>query len=163
MFKIGIFSKMNKVPVKTLRYYDEIGLLKPCYVDESTGYRYYAANQMPRLHRILVLRRIGFSINEIITAIEQDTNSAMMINFLEGKQAEISKNIKDEQAKLIQIESYLKMFKQEVKYMNYNIIVKELPEVIVASMRTIIPNYDSFNFIYPQMGKEMEKQKVKCA
>ncbi len=65
MYKIGLFSKMNKVTIKALRYYDEIGLLKPALVDEFTGYRYYTAEQMPRLHRILMLKGIGFSINEI--------------------------------------------------------------------------------------------------
>lgn len=47
--------------------------------------------------------------------------------------------------------------------MSYNIIIKELPEVIVASMRAVIPNYDAFNTIYPEMGNYMIKENVKCA
>ena len=53
MFKIGEFSKFSQVTVKTLRYYDQIGLLKPAEIDRFTGYRYYSASQLPRLHRIL--------------------------------------------------------------------------------------------------------------
>ena len=56
MFKIGEFSRFSQVTVKTLRYYDEIGLLKPARVDPFTGYRYYSASQFPRLHRILALK-----------------------------------------------------------------------------------------------------------
>ncbi|CAG5081518.1 Transcriptional regulator, MerR family [Thermobacillus xylanilyticus] len=53
MFKISEFSKISRVSVKTLRYYDQLGLLKPARTDEATGYRYYTAEQLIRLHRIL--------------------------------------------------------------------------------------------------------------
>ena len=52
MFKIGDFSKLTKVTVKTLHHYDELGLLKPAQVDRFTSYRYYSADQLPRLNRI---------------------------------------------------------------------------------------------------------------
>ncbi len=55
MFKIGDFSKLSRVSVKTLRYYDKLGLLKPAHVDHFTGYRYYSADQPPQLNRILAL------------------------------------------------------------------------------------------------------------
>ncbi len=163
MYKIGLFSKMNKVTIKTLRYYDEIGLLKPSHVDEYTGYRYYTSNQIPHLHRILMLKAIGFSINEIFKAMAEDTDADKMIKYLEGKEAEVSKNINEEQIKLSQIQSYLKILKKEVIFLNYNIITKELPEGIVASIRTVIPNYDTFNVLYPEMGQYMKEQNCKCA
>lgn len=163
MYKIGVFSKINRITVKTLRYYDEIGLLKPCYVDESTGYRYYSASQLPRLHRILGLRRIGFSLSDIMAALEEDLLTDRMIKYLEDKEAEVVKIIEDERDKLIGIKSYLKILRQEEIYMNYSVIIKELPEVIVASMRRTIPNYDAFNIIYPEMGEYMTAQKVRCA
>lgn len=59
MFKISDFSRLSLVSAKALRYYDELGLLKPARVDESTGYRYYAASQLPRLNRILALKDPG--------------------------------------------------------------------------------------------------------
>ena len=52
MIKIGDFSKLSLVSVKTLRYYDETGLLSPIEVDRSSGYRYYSLDQLPRLNRI---------------------------------------------------------------------------------------------------------------
>src|SRR5438105_12762660 len=61
MIKIGEFSKLVQVPVATLRYYDQVGLLKPVEVDRFTGYRYYSASQLPRLNRILALKGLGFS------------------------------------------------------------------------------------------------------
>lgn len=86
-----------------------------------------------------------------------------MINYLEGKEAEVSEIINEEQIRLRQIQSYLKMLKQEETFMNYNIIIKELTEVIVASLRTVIPNYDAFNVIHPEMGQYLQKQNMKCA
>lgn len=54
LFKIGEFSKLSHVTLKTIRYYDddEIGLLKPAAIDPKTNYRYYSAQQLPRLIRI---------------------------------------------------------------------------------------------------------------
>lgn len=163
MYKIGVFSQMNKITVKTLRYYDDIGLLKPCYVDETTGYRYYSSDQLLSLHRILALKQIGFSLGEIIEVMDKNMSTDRMIDYLEGKQSAISKTIEDEQSKLNQVQSYLKNLKQGVIPMMYDVILKELPEIIVASLRTRIPNYEAFNTIYPEMGKYMEEQKVKCA
>ena len=69
MFKIGEFSKLTQIPVKTLRYYDELGLLKPVEVDRFTGYRYYSAGQLPRLNRVLALKDLGFSLEQIFQLI----------------------------------------------------------------------------------------------
>jgi DNA-binding transcriptional MerR regulator len=65
MFKIGDFSRFSRVTVKMLRHYDEIGLLKPARVDPFTGYRYYTADQLPRLNRIIALKDLGFTLEQI--------------------------------------------------------------------------------------------------
>ena len=68
MFKIGDFSKLSQVSVKTLRYYDELGLLKPQSIDRWTSYRYYEASQLRRLNRILALKDLGFSSSRSATS-----------------------------------------------------------------------------------------------
>jgi DNA-binding transcriptional MerR regulator len=65
MLKIGDFSRLSLASVKALRYYDELGLLRPARVDELTGYRYYSASQLTRLNRILVLKDLGLSLQQI--------------------------------------------------------------------------------------------------
>ena len=67
MLKIGDFSSLSQVSIKTLRYYDERGLLSPVHVDPETGYRYYSASQLSQLHRILALKDFGFSLEQIAT------------------------------------------------------------------------------------------------
>ncbi|MDR0841571.1 MAG: MerR family transcriptional regulator [Christensenellaceae bacterium] len=65
MYRIGMFSKLGKVTIKTLRHYDEVGLLPPAQVDAETGYRYYTTEQLFKLHKIVALRQMGFSLAEI--------------------------------------------------------------------------------------------------
>ena len=80
MFKIGDFSKLIQVSVKKLRYYDEIGLLKPVQVDRFTGYRYYSFEQLPRLNRILALKDLGLSLEQIVQLL----NEAVPANTIRG-------------------------------------------------------------------------------
>ncbi|MGE5397691.1 MAG: MerR family transcriptional regulator [Chitinophagales bacterium] len=161
MYRIGVFSKMNKVTVKALRHYDDIGLLKPYYVDDTTGYRFYSSDQLPILHRILALKQIGFSLNEILEVMDKDMSINRMIDYLEGKQSAILKTIEDEQMKLTQVKSYLSALKQGVMPAVYNTVLREIPATIAASMRKIIPNYEAFSTIYPLMTNYLEQQKVK--
>lgn len=72
MFRIGEFARFTRVSVKRLRHYDEIGLLPPARVDPATGYRYYSTAQLPRLNRILLLRELGFGLDEIAAMAEGD-------------------------------------------------------------------------------------------
>ena len=65
MFLTGEFSKISRVSKRLLHHYDEIGLLKPAHIDPSTGYRYYSANQLSRLNRILALKDLGLSLEQM--------------------------------------------------------------------------------------------------
>ncbi len=71
MFKIGEFSKLSQVTVKTLRYYDESGLLKPAEVGRFTSYRYYSADQWPRLNRVLALKELGLLLGQIARLLDE--------------------------------------------------------------------------------------------
>ena len=65
MYKIGEFSSMSKTTIKTLRYYEKENLIKPVYIDQNTGYRYYETSQLVELSKIISLRQIGISIIDI--------------------------------------------------------------------------------------------------
>src|SRR5512139_3007056 len=83
MLKIGDFAKLSRVPVKTLRYYDEIGLLTPSEVDRFTRYRYYSEGQLPMLYRILTLKELGFSLEQIGRLLEDDLSPDQLRQMLE--------------------------------------------------------------------------------
>ena len=74
------FSEACGVSVRTLHYYDEIGLLKPSFVDEWTGYRYYDENSLLRMQEIMFYRELDFSlknISQIITSPDYDKEKAL--------------------------------------------------------------------------------------
>src|SRR5215216_1294862 len=93
MIRIGDFSKLSRVSVKTLRFYDEMCLLKPIEVDRITGYRYYEFDQLPRQHRILALKDLGFSLEEIGRLLEGDLSTEQMRGMLKLRQAEIRQRV----------------------------------------------------------------------
>lgn len=78
LYKIGDFSKEVDVPIKTLRYYDEINLFKPIEVDLFTGYRYYSEEQKDDIKVILELKELGFSLEEIKENWNNFTNDVML-------------------------------------------------------------------------------------
>jgi len=160
MYSIGVFSQINKVTTKTLRHYDEIGLLKPEYVDKSTGYRYYTSSQLPTMYKIITLKQLGLSLAEIKEIL---INPLAADIYLRLKEAELVQNIKNEQLKLLQVQNYSNILKGDIKFM-YTPIIKELPEVIIASMRQVVSGYNEFFHLCPDvMAKEMEKTGCVCA
>ena len=152
LYKIGMFANMNRVTIKTLRYYDEQKLLIPVYVDEENGYRYYAAGQMERLHRIIALKNMGFSIDDIRKIMD----GAEEKSFLLEKKQEILKEIAALTDKLSQVESYLA---KESINLSSPVLIKELPQTIVCTMKRRIRSYDALFVLMPQM----ELMDCKCA
>src|SRR6478672_9936932 len=113
MIKIGEFSKVVQVPVATLRYYDQVGLLKPIEVDRFTGYRYYSASQLPRLHRILALKGLGFSLEQIAAVLAEGLTPEQMRGMLRLRHAQISQFLADLQDQLVEVEARLQQIEPE--------------------------------------------------
>lgn len=141
MFKIGEFSKIAFVTVKTLRYYDEVSLLKPAQIDRFTEYRYYSLDQLPRLNRILAFKDLGFSLDEIARLLDENVSPEQLRGMLRLKQAEAQQRVAEEQARLARIQARLHMIEQEGKMPSHEVIVKKIDAVRVASIRRTIPTY----------------------
>src|ERR1041384_8327488 len=103
MFKIGEFSKLVQVSVPTLRYYDQVGLLKPVKVDNLTGYRYYSASQLPRLHRILALKGLGFSLEQIGAVLDEGLTPEQIRGMLRLRHAQLSQHLAEMQGQLVDV------------------------------------------------------------
>lgn len=155
LYKIGMFANMNRVSVKTLRYYDEQRLLVPIYVDEENGYRYYEAGQMAQLQRIIALKNMGFSIEDI----QKITEGANEKLFLSEKKQEILKEISLLTAKLAMVESYLS---KDSAQLSAPVIEKEIPEVTVCTLERRITSYDALFELMPEMGAKMEELGCRC-
>lgn len=160
MFRIGEFSKMSKTTIKALRYYDEIGLLKPEVTDEFTSYRFYTTNQLVKLHKIQSLRQIGLAIDEVKRIMAGCDASAI----LEARKAELLAELENGRDQLARVE-FLLQGKEEENFMNYQATIKELPECIVYSKRFTVPDYDAYFTVIPAIGEALMKQypDLKCA
>lgn len=160
MFRIGEFSKMAKTTIKALRYYDEVGLLKPEGVDPFTNYRFYTTKQLFELHRIQAYRQIGLTIDEIrgIQTGAQETD------VLRKRKSELLTELEAGKEQLSRIEFMLSE-KQEGHQMAYQAIMKELPKCIVYSKEMTVPSYDSYFTLIPAIGEELLKRypDIKCA
>src|SRR6266498_5602480 len=126
MIRIGDFSKLSRVSVKTLRFYDEMGLLKPVEVDRFTGYRYYEFDQLPRLYRILALKDLGFSLEEISQLLEDGLSTEQMRGMLKLRRAEIRQRVEEETARLERVDGWLRQIEQENSMSKYDIVIKKI-------------------------------------
>ena len=96
MFTAGELSKYQNISKQTLIFYDKIGLFKPVYIDPENGYRYYSAEQLDYLDTILIMKKIGFSLNEIKEHMKNYTvqNSLtffrQQLSVIDGKIKELS-------------------------------------------------------------------------
>jgi effector-binding domain-containing protein len=161
MFKIGDFSKFSRVSVKTLRYYDEIGLLNPVKVDELTGYRYYSADQLPRLNRIAGLKNLGLSLDEIGRILTDNPSTEKMIELLKVKQQETLSRLREERDRLKRVEEWLRKVEKEGAMPVYDVVIKRVEAQTVASVRDIIPTYGDVSKLYQELFSYLGRKRVK--
>ena len=100
MFKICDFSKICQVPVSALRYYADLGLLEPAHIDPFTGFRYYELDQLPRLNRIMALKDLGLSLEEIGRLLNEEVSVDEMRGMFRMQQAKIQQHVDDEGGRL---------------------------------------------------------------
>ena len=162
MIRIGDFSKLSCVTVKTLRFYDEMGLLKPVQVDPFTGYRYYSYDQLPRLHRILALRDLGFSIESIGQLLEQALGAEQIHGMLLLRQAEIRDKMAEEEQRLQRVTAWLSQIEQEDKVSEYDVVIKSAEPIRVASVRGIVPTPPDQGVLWCELEDYLNSQKVKA-
>lgn len=150
MYKIGDFSQLAQVSVRTLRHYDEQGLLEPNYVDDVTNYRYYTADQIPHLNRVLALRDLGFSLNTISQMLEADIEVGYLRELLTAKQREIELDLREKSQRLRQVAYRLQQIEQRGTPSPYDVVVKSLPLVSLITVRETVPHV-------AQMGQYRER------
>ncbi len=159
MYRIGMFSKLSRTTIKTLRHYDEVGLLIPAYVDEENGYRYYTTEQLVKLNQIVALRQMGFSIPEVIDIVD-GRNVSLILN---QRKAELASEQQTVTEQLFRLENYI-LKQKEGYYMKYQAVIKEIPSYTVYSAKYLVPNYAALNGIMPALGEKVAKANpgIKC-
>lgn len=164
MFRIGDFSQLGQVSVRTLRLYDEMGLLKPAQVDDFTDYRYYNLEQLPRLNRIVALKDLGFSLKEIAELLEENLSLEDLRGMLERKQHEVTQKLHEEQTRFTRLEARLKQIELEDVPHTYEVTIKKIPAMTVFSKRNFVPNLEDMDkyctLFYQELYEVIYAQKL---
>lgn len=163
MFKIGDFSKLCRIPTSMLRYYADIGLLEPAHTDKFTGYRYYTADQIPRLNRILALRDLGLSLEQIRAMVNDDLSPEEIRGMLRLKQAEIQQRVEEEQARLARVAARLRQIEQENHMPASDIVLKQIEAQHVLAIREVIPTPVYVGTLLNQMFGAMMRNGIQPA
>ena len=158
--KIGEFSRLCRVTVRTLRHYEEIDLLVPEIVDRDTGYRYYSVDQFQKMQGILSLKGMGFSLEEIRDLYEDETH-VPSVEALEEKIRVCEDELRQLKARKAQLKAMVASQKK-LKKME-KITIERLPAIIVASHRATITSYDDLGRLcWEVIGPEMARLGCEC-
>jgi DNA-binding transcriptional MerR regulator len=152
MLNIGEFARLGKVSPRMLRHYDEVGLLQPSRVDPTTGYRSYAVAQLSRLHRLLALRDLGFSLDQIKGLLAEDLAPDQLRGMLRLRQAQIEQTVVDEQGRLRRAEAHLRALEGSTVMASPNIVVKTTEPLRIAEAAGTAPGFGSEN-LGPVFGR----------
>jgi DNA-binding transcriptional MerR regulator len=142
MFRIGEFSRIARVSGRLLRYYDSIGLLSPQRTDPATGYRYYSAGQLARLNRILALKDLGLSLEQVARMIDGNISTDEIRGMLMLKKAALERTLSEEAVRLRHIESRLQQIDEQGSLRDYDVVVKSAARQAYLSMRRTYPRID---------------------
>ena len=143
MFRIGEFSKLAQVSGRLLRYYDELGLFSPEHTDPQSGYRYYSAQQLPRLNRILVLKELGLSLEQIARLLAEDSSTDALRGMLALRKAQIAQSVELELARLRMVESRLEQIDTLGRVDEPDVVLKAAPAQQFLALRETLPGMDA--------------------
>lgn len=155
MYRIGEFSSLSKTTIKTLRYYEKEKMLIPSFVDKSTGYRFYEASQLMDLAKIISLRQVGLSIDNIKQILQLGNIQEILVKRKEELDSQFI-IVKDQLQRI----KYL----MEERNMNYEVVKKELPECIVYYKEGKIQSYADITDFILSSAEECQKTNpnIKC-
>jgi DNA-binding transcriptional MerR regulator len=147
MLTIGEFARHGRVSVRMLRHYDAIGLLEPVRVDAATGYRFYEVGQLSDLNRIVALKDLGFTLQQVASMLGQHVTTAELRGMLMLRRAELQEQMASDAARLAQVEVRLQAIDSEAVELPA-IVVKRVAAVRVAELTGVAAGYEP-QFITP--------------
>jgi DNA-binding transcriptional MerR regulator len=161
MFSIGDFARHGRVSVRMLRHYDALGLLRPAHVDRQSGYRSYDAAQLSRLNRIVALKDLGFTLQQVGSILDDKVSVEELRGMLRLRQAELQAQISTDTARLAQVEARLRLIESEGAMPADDVQIKRIPAVRVAEMTAIADGFEPESItpvigpLYERLGQEL--------
>jgi DNA-binding transcriptional MerR regulator len=166
MLTIGDFARHGQVSVRMLRHYDAIGLLRPARVDPASGYRYYQASQLSRLNRVIALKDLGFTLNQVESILDEDLDPAELRGMLRLRRADLAAAMADSATRLAQVEARLRIIESEGTMPADEIVIKRLPAIRVAELSATAGGFEPEHItpvispLYPDLFCQLETAQV---
>lgn len=161
MLKIGDFSSISQVTIKALRHYDRLGLLPPARVDRFTGHRFYTLDQVPRLNRILALKDLGLSLDEIKRILDEDVSAVELRGMLRLKQAQLASEISSAQDRLQRVQARIEQLEERNTMSDYDVVVKAVPAQRVLSIRETLATSGAIAPLFVEIEAALKAQQIK--
>jgi DNA-binding transcriptional MerR regulator/effector-binding domain-containing protein len=166
MFSIGEFAKLGRVSVRMLRHYDAIGLLRPAAVDGSSGYRLYRADQLRRLNRLIALKDLGFTLQQVQAILDEKVDVAELRGMLRLRRAQLAAQLAADTARLAGVEARLRMIETEGHMNTEDVVVKPVPPIRLAELTAVADSYESPSIgpviqpLYPELMRRLAAASV---
>ena len=148
MFRIGEFAQIAQVSGRQLRFYDQLGLLRPAHTDAQTGYRYYSIRQLPKLNSILALKELGLSLEQIGPLLANEISAAELRAMLTMKRAQLEQSLREEEARLRHIELRIVQIDRQGGIDDFDVVLKSVPSTPFLSLRS---SFDSMDEVVPMV------------
>lgn len=158
--KIGEFARLGQVSVQTLRYYADMGLLRPSEVDPWSGYRYYTLEQLPRLLQILAFKDMGVSLEQITHLLAQEMSPEEVRRILLVKQSELREQVQNDLERLERIEARLRLMEQGDRLPQYDVILKQVTPLKIISTRGTLSSFWEPGPLWQVIGENLERDHV---
>jgi DNA-binding transcriptional MerR regulator len=157
MFRIGDFSRIARVSARLLRFYDEIGLFVPAHADPQTGYRFYTVAQLSELNRILVLKDLGFTLDQVRDIVSKNVGAAELRNMLLLRRNDVAQTLVAETQRLRQIETRISQLETEGTLSADDVIVRAEPAYDILSLRRTVPSFGAARALIGELREQSRK------
>jgi DNA-binding transcriptional MerR regulator len=141
VFAIGDFARHGRVSVRMLRHYDAIGLLRPAQVDPATGYRTYQAAQLARLNRIVALKDLGFTLEQVRVMLDEQVSVEQVRGMLALRRADLEATVAASAQRLAHVEARLRAIELDGRLPTHEVVVKRLPAARMAELSTAADSF----------------------
>ncbi|GAB2838805.1 MerR family transcriptional regulator [Actinocorallia aurea] len=155
MFAIGDFARLGRVSVRMLRHYDAVGLLRPARVDAASGYRYYTAAQLSRLNRVIALKDLGFTLQQVREIVDDKVTGEELRAMLRLRRAEVEAALTAEAARLTRVEARLRSIESEGRMPIEDVVLKSLPSIRIAELTAVAPGFDAVSPVIQPLYAEL--------
>jgi DNA-binding transcriptional MerR regulator len=166
VFAIGEFARHGRVSVRMLRHYDAIGLLRPAQVDPATGYRAYRAAQLAELNRVVALKDLGFTLEQVRALLDEKVSVEQVRGMLALRRADLEATVAASTQRLVQVEARLRAIELDGRLPAHEVAVKRLPAARMAELSTTVDNFhpdDIGPVVYPlcaELGRRLASAAV---